>query len=157
MVWMLLAIPLSSVCVGAVMLWLAVSREDGLVVDDYYKRGMQINRTLKRDAEAVRHALGSDLRWIGATGKIVATVEAGQDFIYPDRIKLGIYHAVTPALDREIVLARISDRSYAGPAPELVPGKWYASLSGDEWRLTGRIDWPAEAISLRHDPDRVGQ
>ncbi len=93
MVWMLLAIPLSSVCVGGVMLWLAIHNEDGLVVDDYYKRGLQINRTLERDAVAARYALSSDLRFVGATGQIVATVES--DLIMPSNpgsTKKSSYH-----------------------------------------------------------------
>jgi hypothetical protein len=152
MVWMLLAIPLSSVCVGGVMLWLAVHNEDGLVVDDYYKRGLQINRTLERDALAARYALSSDLRFVGATGQIVATVESDQGFTYPENVTFGIYHAVKPGIDKEIVLSRISDKAYAGPAPQLIPGKWYASLHSDEWRLTGRIDWPADSISFDSSP-----
>lgn len=147
---MLLAIPLSSVCVGAVMLWLAVTNQDGLVVDDYYKRGMQINRTLERDATAARLKLGSDLRFIGATGQVVATLEAGEGFIYPANISFGVYHTVKPEFDREIHLSRVSDKVYAGPLPELVHGKWNASLFSDEWRLSGRIDWPAESASLTY-------
>ncbi len=148
MVWMLLAIPLSSVCVGAVMLWLAIHNEDGLVVDDYYKRGLQINRTLERDAVAARYALSSDVRFVGATGQIVATVESDRGFMYPEKVTLGIYHVVRPGIDKEIVLSRISDKAYAGPAPELIQGKWYASLYSDEWRLTGRVDWPVDSISF---------
>ena len=145
---MLLAIPLSSVCVGAVMLWLAIHNEDGLVVDDYYKHGMEINRTLERDATAARHALASDVRFIEATGQVVATIEGDQDFSYPDDITFGIYHTVKPGLDREILLSRVSDKVYAGPAPDLIPGKWNAILYSDRWRLTGRIDWPSDAVSF---------
>ena len=39
MVWMLIAIPASSVLVGMVMLWLAIASYDGLVVDDYHQQG----------------------------------------------------------------------------------------------------------------------
>lgn len=149
MVWMLIAIPLSSVLVGMVMIWLAVHNEDGLVVDDYYKRGMEINRTLERDAAAAAYGLVSDLRFIEANGQVVASLEGNGDFVYPNSITLGIYHAVRPGHDSEIELARISDKFYAGPAPELVPGKWYASLFHDGWRLTGRIQWPTESASFR--------
>ena len=148
MVWMLLAIPLSSVFVGAAMLWLAIHNEDGLVVDDYYKQGMEINRTLERDATAARLRLASDLRFIDATGQVVATVEGDEDFRYPDDITFGIYHVVKPGLDKEITLSRISDKVYAGPAPDLIPGKWNASLYSVDWRLTGRIDWPSDSVSF---------
>jgi hypothetical protein len=148
MVWMLMAIPFSSVCVGGAMLWLAIENEDGLVVDDYYKQGMEINRTLKRDAAAVRYALESDLQFIGETGQVVATIQGGEDFNYPGNITLGIYHVVKPGFDSVIELSRISDKAYAGPVPDLVAGKWNASLYSDDWRLTGRIDWPTDRASL---------
>ena len=38
---------------GAVTIWLAVSSSDGLVADDYYKRGLAINQELRRDQAAL--------------------------------------------------------------------------------------------------------
>ena len=52
LVWMLVAIPFSAVIMGVVMIWLAVDTDDGLVADDYYKLGMEINRVIKRDQKA---------------------------------------------------------------------------------------------------------
>ena len=57
LVWMVLAIPATAVLGGVVMLVLANATWDGLVADDYYRRGMQINRSLARDAEAARLGL----------------------------------------------------------------------------------------------------
>ena len=54
---MVLAIPAAAVVVGVVMLVLANVTWDGLVVDDYYRRGLEINRSLARDAEASRLGL----------------------------------------------------------------------------------------------------
>ena len=42
LVWMLILIPGSAVIMGVVMIWLAISNEDGLVADDYYKQGKTI-------------------------------------------------------------------------------------------------------------------
>ena len=61
LVWMVLAIPAAAVIAGAVMLVLANATWDGLVTDDYYQRGMQINRSLTRDAEAARLGLEATL------------------------------------------------------------------------------------------------
>ncbi len=148
MVWMLVAIPLSSVLAGIVMLWLAITNEDSLVVDDYYKRGLEINLTLERDAAAAEHALMSELRFVTATDQILATVEASDGFEYPESIMLGVYHSVKGGFDKEVVLARISDKGYSGPSPELIPGRWYLSLYTERWRITGQLTWPAESASL---------
>ena len=152
LVWMLVAIPLSSVLVGIVMLWLAIVNEDGLVVDDYYKRGLEINRTLERDAAAAEHALTSELRFTTATDQILVTIEAADGFEYPKTIMLGVYHSVKTGFDKEVVLARISDKAYSGPSPELIPGRWYLDLHADQWRITGQMTWPVESASLRFHP-----
>ncbi len=45
-VWLLIAIPACAVVAGFVTLALAIATDDGLVVDDYYWQGKQINRVL---------------------------------------------------------------------------------------------------------------
>ena len=49
MVWLLIAIPLSAVIMGVVIITLAINSYSGLVVDDYYKKGKHINRVIARD------------------------------------------------------------------------------------------------------------
>ena len=65
LVWMVLAIPAAAVVAGAVMLVLANATWDGLVADDYYKRGLEINRSLARDEEAVRLGIHASLAFPG--------------------------------------------------------------------------------------------
>jgi hypothetical protein len=48
-VWLLIALPMSAVIGGMVTLYIAVTTSDGLVVDDYYRRGKAINLDLARD------------------------------------------------------------------------------------------------------------
>ena len=52
LVWMMISIPFSAVIMGVVMIWLAVDTNDGLVVDDYYKQGLEINGLISRDKKA---------------------------------------------------------------------------------------------------------
>ncbi len=54
--------PLTVIVASVFTLWLAVRSEDGLVADDYYKRGLAINQTLAR---AARWANGSCCRTDG--------------------------------------------------------------------------------------------
>jgi hypothetical protein len=42
------------VVAGIFTAWLAISRADALVADDYYKQGKAINKDLRRDHEAQR-------------------------------------------------------------------------------------------------------
>ena len=45
-VWLLIAGPAAVVLAGVATVWLAVSGADPLVAQDYYRRGIEINRTL---------------------------------------------------------------------------------------------------------------
>lgn len=151
-VWFVLAIPLSSVLVGAVMLWFALQGEDGLVVDDYYKRGLEINRTLSRDVKARKYGLSSAITFNTAAGNMHAMLDADPHFNYPESIQLGLYHATRSGFDQEVNLNRISDKGYSGMLPDLVAGRWYLAIWSGQWRLTGNMVWPTESASLTFLP-----
>lgn len=46
-VWLIIAGPLIVVIAGFVTLWLAISQPDPVLSEDYYQRGLDINKTLK--------------------------------------------------------------------------------------------------------------
>ncbi|MFH0131879.1 FixH family protein [Variovorax sp. VaC1] len=46
MLWMVIAGPAVVVVASFVTLWLALSRPEALVSEDYYREGMEINKTL---------------------------------------------------------------------------------------------------------------
>ena len=45
-VWLVIAGPAIVIVAGFVTLWLAVSRPDPVVAEDYYRQGIEINKTL---------------------------------------------------------------------------------------------------------------
>jgi hypothetical protein len=48
-VWLLISGPLSVVIAGFLTLWLALGTPDPVVAEDYYRRGLDINKTLDRE------------------------------------------------------------------------------------------------------------
>lgn len=46
-VWLIIAGPVIVVIAGFVTLWLALARPDPVLEEDYYQRGLDINKTLK--------------------------------------------------------------------------------------------------------------
>ena len=50
--WILMAGPAIVVVAGLVTAFLAVTTSDGLVAEDYYRRGIEINRALTREERA---------------------------------------------------------------------------------------------------------
>jgi hypothetical protein len=48
-VWLIIAGPAAVVVAGLVTAWIAVQGADTLVAEDYYRRGVEINKTLAGD------------------------------------------------------------------------------------------------------------
>ncbi|MDH3317948.1 MAG: FixH family protein [Gammaproteobacteria bacterium] len=148
LVWMLIAIPASSVLFGIVMLLLAVSSFDGMVVDDYYRRGMEINRDLARDRTADRLGLNAGLMFDPRNQNIRVDVSARDPkVLLPDRLTLRLVHPTRSGVDR-IVELRLSGRGrYSGNLGRLEAGDWHVHLETDSWRILGRMPVPGTGLS----------
>lgn len=139
MVWLVIMIPMSAVIMGAAMLVLAVSSYDGLVADDYYKKGLQINRTMERDELAASYDLTGDVA-LGAPGEPVEVVLSGNtQFHAPEILNLRLFHATRSGLDRHLLMRRVDSERYVASGPSLEPGSWYLQLDADGWRLVSRL------------------
>jgi uncharacterized protein len=71
-VWLVISGPAVVIVAGFVTLYLAVSRPDHLVSEDYYQKGVEINRTLQGDAASLAPAVQG--RNHAATGVVPAAV-----------------------------------------------------------------------------------
>lgn len=140
--WLLFAGPAAVAVAGSVTIWLAITSSDGLVADDYYKRGLAINRVLERDREAARlgiHAIVSQ-----EPQGVLKVVLSGES-VLPPALTLQLVHPTRAGDDRTLTLtptARGVYRSIAAPIPA---GRRYV-IVGDEagsWRLTGEWKLPA--------------
>jgi hypothetical protein len=136
--WLLMAGPAIVVVAGFVTLGFAIQSSDGLVADDYYKQGKAINMTLSRDARA--RELGYQARIaLAPDGHIALTFVAAAP---PSaQLHLTLHHPTRSGFDREVLLARAADGSYAAAMPAIDTARWTMTLEdeGRAWRLTG--DW----------------
>ena len=90
--WFLIAVPIITLIMGGVLLKLAISTEDSLVVDDYYKEGKAINATLDKEIMARKRNITTELTV--NDGRIALKFHSG----IPQEgtaLKLSFYH-VTP-------------------------------------------------------------
>jgi hypothetical protein len=141
-VWLLIALPLSAVIGGMITIYLAVSTSDGLVVDDYYKRGKAINLDLARDAAAVRYGLTASLvLYQGDTLQLQLRAVNGR---WPDRIRLSLLHPTRAGLDQVVELYHAGGGSYQGRINPPGNGRWYVQLEADDWRLFGSLPVPQD-------------
>jgi hypothetical protein len=143
-VWLVVALPLTAVVASFVTLALAIRSDTGLVEDDYYNRGMEINRVLDRDRAAAAAGLESRLVLDGAHHELRVSLHARRHEPPPANVRLKLMHATRAGFDKILILPRQADGTYRAPLPEFVPGHWDVQLSAQDWRLTGSLFMPGE-------------
>ena len=144
LVWLVLAIPATAVLAGAVMLVLANATWDGLVADDYYQRGLQINRSLARDSQAAHLGLEAVVAF-PAPGVVEARISVVDGATAPasgDRLTLRFARAARAGADVRVFLTRDAGGVWRGVLPEMALGKWYVELGNEQWRLAGPTRMP---------------
>ena len=143
LVWLLIAIPASAVVMGVFMLVMAIQSYSGLVVDDYYKKGKQINRVLARDRLAWELGLAAGLT-LGDDGSVELRFAPDVGYVPGERIELVLVHATRPGLDRSLVLDRVEGQLLVANLTLPGPGRWNLFLQTPDWRLTGSLRYPQQ-------------
>ena len=143
-VWLLIAVPVTAVIVGMILLYFSITTNDGLVVDDYYTRGKAINLDLARDRAANAHGLEARFQIDMTRNRVTLTLKS-QDYAPPREMKLSFLHPTRPHHDQQVMLKQIGEGQYAASINELGRGKWYLQLEADDWRLSGRMQMPLTA------------
>lgn len=142
--WILMAGPALVVIAGLVTLWLAISSNDGLVSDDYYKEGLAVNQQLQRDQGAAKLGLSADLMRSGMKLRLLILQENAAG-VLPDAITLKIAHPTQAGRDQSIKMTSQGKGVYSGELPVGITGRWVVSLEdpAGKWRLQG--EWIADA------------
>ena len=143
--WMIIAIPLSAVIMGVVMITLAIRSDSGLVVDDYYQKGKQINRVLARDKAAFELGLAAMLTLEEGNREVTIRFDPGMKTELDASIQLNFIHATKPGLDQHLQLQLIDPVTLSGQLRQLGAGRWNLSLQTDRWRLTGSLQYPQQS------------
>lgn len=134
LVWLLLAIPGAAVLMGIVMITLAIISDDGLVADDYYRQGLQINRELERDTAA--RQLGIEATVLRTDTLVRVALRASALDAFPASVKLRAINATRDDADVTIDLAHLGRGHYAGVPTWPSTGLWNLELGTARWRLT---------------------
>lgn len=133
--WFLIALPGSVVIAAITTMVIAVRGSDDLVVDEYYKDGLAINRQLERDERARERGYAADL----AIDEGAVTVMT-QDLPAVAELRLRLSHPMEADRDISVNLRRSGPESYAASLPVPVGDNWHWLLDagdGSDWRITG--------------------
>ncbi|RKZ58181.1 MAG: hypothetical protein DRQ44_14965 [Gammaproteobacteria bacterium] len=139
LVWMMIFIPFTAVIMGVVMIWLAVDTDDGLVADDYYKLGLEINDVISLDRKASELKLSAVIDF-DSVGKVInLKFDKGLLESYPDTLQFSFQHATHANSDISVVLNHGIGDQYIGHLPQAISeGVWYFEVSDAGWKLNAR-------------------
>ncbi len=146
--WFLMAGPGLVVVASFITLWLAIVSSDGLVTEDYYKKGLAINQTLALNDRARMLGLEAGLRLdLDSIGIRISSKVA--DFSPPSQVRVTITHPTRAGLDQSQVLSLLDGR-YKGKFKLPAAGHWVVLVEDDArtWRMLGNIVLPASGETV---------
>jgi hypothetical protein len=144
--WFLIALPASVVCAAFVTLYIANRHSDDLVVDEYYKNGLAINRQLAKKQRSLELGITARVRVDGLSAVVSTTgpVEATS-------LSLRFSHPLEADRDFTVAVEDFGSGIYRGNLAGPVATRWHWILENpgaDSWRLDGTL----ESADLGNDP-----
>ena len=146
--WLLMVGPGVVIVAGFFTLWLAIRSDDGLVADDYYKRGQAINQTLSRALRAEQLGLGAGVTFDAGTRQVRVALSGGGAL--PGKLRLRLVHPTQAVADQLIELSMATPGVYAGTVTTAVAGRRVVMLEdlARTWRLAGEATASTQVIAL---------
>ncbi len=137
MVWMVIFFPALAVVGGISTIFIAINSDDGLVVDDYYKQGLQINQVIDHDRKARELGLGALVDANAQNGQIHLKLSSAADYSYPSELTFKLLHRTIAGYDQTTTLMKTGEAEYRGfIKPPIIEGRWTIQVLSDrDWRL----------------------
>jgi hypothetical protein len=156
--WLLMLGPVLVIIAGGYTCWLAFSRQDAMVVDDYYKQGSAINQDLRRDRVATSLGLSLHARYDPVHGTLKGRL---QSFGAPvaGNVTLSLAHATQPEKDLHLQVPLDQHGEFSVALPMLDRARWQLTVEGAQrdWRLLGVWHWPQEqSVDITADLPAAG-
>jgi hypothetical protein len=143
--WFLIAFPATAVIASIATILIATADPDGLVVSNYYKAGLAINRDFERQRRA-EAGLNARLELDPETGNVQVRLEgdATDGVLDVAWVKLRLVHPTRAHRDRQVELYRDLSGALSGPLGFPGEGYWRVVVEPEDgsWRLTGRMTLP---------------
>lgn len=128
---------------GIITIWIATRDGTGLITDNYYQDGLEINRQLQQDQAAKVAEVYVTLTFSETEQQLGMTL-AG-NIPPPQTLELMLTSPVDPARDATFELTHTGDNHYQSPLRKMPAGRFYLRLTPDNnnWRLKGEVILPA--------------
>lgn len=132
--WFIISFPLIAVVAGITTWYIAWRSNDGLVADDYYKQGLEINRSL--DSQNMARMLGLKGE-LSAEGDLLRLrMVAEREISFPETLQLAFFSPTRAGHDLMVELHRNGD-VYEAKMASLDAGHWNLALTdiAGTWKI----------------------
>ncbi len=145
--WLLMSGPFIVIVAALFTAWLAVTSSDGLVADDYYKKGLAAGETLAKSQQAERLGITAGVMLNREAMQI--RLNATQAFDQPPTLKVTLSHPTRAGMDQQLLLKRNGD-VYRGEMLLPASGHWLVLVEDEakSWRIMGSVILPAAQESV---------
>jgi len=141
--WFIIFFPAFSVVAGLSLLFFSMQIDDGVVVDDYYKKGKAINLDLTRDKNAQDLGMTGQVIYQPETNIMKIELASKNPMPLNETIDIDIMHATLGRMDINQKFVTTPETHYQIRIPtELAKGGWIIQIGNKQWRIHGRIDVP---------------
>jgi len=135
--WFLIALPAAVVAASLYTVYIAATGADDLVVEDYYRDGLAINRQLEKKQLAESLGIMADIQ---VAGRQVTIRTSGP--VTAESLLLLLSHPLEADHDFAVQVGRAETGVYRAQLPAPVAPHWHWTLEldrGDGWRLDGDL------------------
>ena len=136
--WFLISLPASVVVASIVTIILAISKPYAVVVDDYYKEGLAINRDLSRQQLAETLDIKAKLQFNDGAFRLQLKMP---DSLKADKLLLRFTHPTLSNRDQQIMPTLVAPGVYQAGIKPLSKGFWNVTLlsTTSNWEIHERI------------------
>jgi hypothetical protein len=137
--------PFVVIVAAFVTAWIAIRSNDGLVTDDYYKKGLAVDQTLAKSRLAEELGISAKLRLAVDRVEIrLVSNKAGE--VAPASLRVTLSHPTRAGLDQTAELVVSDGAVYGGQLRLPASGHWLVLIEDDAqtWRLMGNVVLPAQ-------------
>lgn len=134
--------PFIVVIAGIITAWLAITSSDGLVTDDYYKKGLAVGQTIAQSEKAKSLGLSAAVRVSSET--LTVRLMAKPGYSLPPALSVTVSHPTRAGLDQS-QLMKLGADGYSGKFRLPASGHWLVLIEDESksWRLMGNMVLPA--------------
>ena len=137
--WFLMLGPGIVVVAGFITAYIAFATNDGLVDDDYYRKGLAVNQVTEREENALRLGLQSEIMLSESGEHMRILLRGASGAPLPAALRLQLSHPTRAGVDRTVNLLASGGGVYTGRFSGGLGGRWLVTLEdgAETWRLSG--------------------